>query len=532
MVPRRFLWFSDVLAMLVAFCLACALTPLIDRLFQEGGLLWSPWIEFLEIAPNAGETLPPLGELAGMFFALAPTIMLALGALGSHRPVCDQARARIVAAGFIAPFLGLGMVSMIMFGLKSVGWSRVLTFSFALLSGVCLAGYRLVLRGYEQARQKYGSNARNLLLVCRAGSLDMIVRALDEAVSGNHYRLMGYLNPDGLSEEKLCAVAGSQATAPPPHRPTAPPPHRPTDPPTHRRTDAPTHRRTDAPQCLGGVGDLGGLLVIRPVHKVVVLLPQERADWVSEVVHTCEELGTVLWVVPEALLQNESMTFQARRLPGHFPLPGVLLAPPNWDSDALAFKRDFDLVVGSLLLAALSPLMALIALVLKLTEPKSPVFYPWHVIGQNGQPFTGYKFRTMVPNADRLKAQLLDRNEMNGPVFKMAHDPRVTAVGRVLRKFSLDELPQLWSVVKGDMSLVGPRPAGPQELVRYEFWHKRKLSIKPGITCLWQVNGRNKVSDFDDWVRMDIEYIEHWSFWLDLKILARTAWVVVAGTGR
>ena len=265
---------------------------------------------------------------------------------------------------------------------------------------------------------------------------------------------------------------------------------------------------------------------------MVVLLPQERADWVSEVVHTCEELGTVLWVVPEALLQNESMTLQARRLPGHFPLPGVLLAPPNWDSDALAFKRDFDLVVGSLLLAALSPLMVLIALVLKLTEPKSPVFYPWHVIGQNGEPFTGYKFRTMVPNADGLKAQLLDRNEMNGPVFKMAHDPRVTAVGRVLRKFSLDELPQLWSVVKGDMSLVGPRPAGPQELARYDFWHKRKLSIKPGITCLWQVNGRNKVSDFDDWVRMDIEYIENWSFWLDLKILARTAWVIVAGTGK
>jgi lipopolysaccharide/colanic/teichoic acid biosynthesis glycosyltransferase len=114
----------------------------------------------------------------------------------------------------------------------------------------------------------------------------------------------------------------------------------------------------------------------------------------------------------------------------------------------------------------------------------------------------------------------------------MTNDPRVTRVGHFLRKFSLDELPQLWSVVKGDMSLVGPRPAGPHELERYEFWHKRKLSIKPGITCLWQVAGRNNVNDFDDWVRMDLEYIDNWSLWLDLKILMRTGWAVVAGTGK
>jgi lipopolysaccharide/colanic/teichoic acid biosynthesis glycosyltransferase len=114
----------------------------------------------------------------------------------------------------------------------------------------------------------------------------------------------------------------------------------------------------------------------------------------------------------------------------------------------------------------------------------------------------------------------------------MTNDPRVTRVGRVLRKFSLDELPQLWSVVKGDMSLVGPRPAGPHELARYEFWHKRKLSIKPGMTCLWQVRGRNAVNDFDDWVRMDLEYIDNWSLWLDFKILLLTVWTVVRGTGK
>jgi lipopolysaccharide/colanic/teichoic acid biosynthesis glycosyltransferase len=120
---------------------------------------------------------------------------------------------------------------------------------------------------------------------------------------------------------------------------------------------------------------------------------------------------------------------------------------------------------------------------------------------------------------------------MSGPVFKIKNDPRVTPLGRFLRKYSLDEMPQLCSVIKGDMSLVGPRPAGRDELVRYEFWHKRRLSIRPGITCLWQVRGRNKISDFDEWVRMDLEYIDNWSLWLDIKILWRTIFAVLRGTG-
>src|SRR5204863_1336856 len=130
-------------------------------------------------------------------------------------------------------------------------------------------------------------------------------------------------------------------------------------------------------------------------------------------------------------------------------------------------------------------------------------------------PVTGDKFTTMVANAERQRDELLARNKMHGPVFKLKDDPRVTSLGRVLRKYSLNELPQLWSVLKGDMSLVGPRPAFRHELDRYDFWHKRKLSIQPGITCLWQVRGRNRISNFDDWVNMDLEYIDNWSLWLD-----------------
>ena len=137
----------------------------------------------------------------------------------------------------------------------------------------------------------------------------------------------------------------------------------------------------------------------------------------------------------------------------------------------------------------------------------------------------------MVTNADALKMQLMELNEMEGPAFKMREDPRITGIGKWLRKFSLDELPQLFSVLKGDMSLVGPRPPLVTEIDKFDSWQRRKLSVKPGMTCLWQVRGRNQISDFDDWVRLDLEYIDEWSFWLDIKILLKTALVVVRGDG-
>lgn len=196
----------------------------------------------------------------------------------------------------------------------------------------------------------------------------------------------------------------------------------------------------------------------------------------------------------------------------------------------LALKRLIDVAGSAALLVVLSPLLLLVALVVKASSP-GPLFYACDWVGQGGRGFRGYKFRTMVPDADALEARLQADNLMQGPAFKLENDPRITPVGRWLRKYSIDELPQLWSVLKGDLSLVGPRPPREHEYARFTAFQRQKLAVKQGITCLWQVEGRHRISDYDEWVALDLKYINTWSLWLDIKILFRTVGVVIRGTG-
>jgi lipopolysaccharide/colanic/teichoic acid biosynthesis glycosyltransferase len=209
-----------------------------------------------------------------------------------------------------------------------------------------------------------------------------------------------------------------------------------------------------------------------------------------------------------------------------------LESSPCWSSQyLLACKRSLDIAVSSLLLVLLAPLLFVLAVLVKLTS-LGPAFYAWRVVGKGGHPFTGYKFRTMCVNADDLKPQLEALNEMQGPVFKLTNDPRLTKFGSWMRCYSLDELPQLYSVLKGDMSLVGPRPPLASEYARFSRYQKQKLAVKPGITCLWQVSGRNQITDFDEWVKLDLEYIRRWSLKLDYWILLRTFREIWIGSGK
>jgi lipopolysaccharide/colanic/teichoic acid biosynthesis glycosyltransferase len=195
-----------------------------------------------------------------------------------------------------------------------------------------------------------------------------------------------------------------------------------------------------------------------------------------------------------------------------------------------AGKRLLDIVGASCALCALSPLLFASALAIKLTSP-GPTLYRWPVVGQGGRPLVSYKFRTMVINADALKADLLAQNEMRGPVFKMKNDPRVTRIGKLLRKLSIDELPQLVSVLQGDLSLVGPRPPLQSEYRHFTPEQRRKLQVKPGLTCLWQISGRNRIVDFEEWLALDLAYIRDWNLLLDIKILLATIPAVLRGAG-
>ena len=212
-------------------------------------------------------------------------------------------------------------------------------------------------------------------------------------------------------------------------------------------------------------------------------------------------------------------TEHASELPCALGLP----QPTEWQMKA---KRALDLLGSAVALVIFSPLFVLTAILVKFTSP-GPVFFRWNVIGQGRKPFVSYKFRTMLNGADRLREQLRDKNEMTGVFFKMKNDPRVTRLGRFLRRFSLDELPQLCSVFKGDMSLVGPRPTQVFEYEQLKDWQKQRVDVKPGAVSLWIVSG--KTSDFDQMVYQDLEYVRNWSLWLDLRILLKAVPYVLLG---
>jgi len=195
----------------------------------------------------------------------------------------------------------------------------------------------------------------------------------------------------------------------------------------------------------------------------------------------------------------------------------------------LGIKRAFDIVASGLALLALSPLLLGVALAIKLTS-RGPVLFKQVRVGKHGRPFHMLKFRSMVVNAEELKARLLAQNEQSGPVFKMTRDPRITGIGRFIRKYSIDELPQLLNVLRGEMTVVGPRPPIPSEVEKYEAWQRRRLSVRPGLTCVWQVSGRNQIS-FEEWMYLDMRYIDHWSLKEDFALILKTVPVVLTGRG-
>lgn len=296
-------------------------------------------------------------------------------------------------------------------------------------------------------------------------------------------------------------------------------------------TISPVARTSDSPSIhslpvLGDVSNFKALLEQYTPDIVIFFAHELKNQELTECLWSCEERGLEVWLklaVLDRIIYRA--TINSIRGVSFISFRG---GPSNPTS--LFIKYALDRVVSAILLLLAAPLLLITALLVKFTSP-GPIIFRQVRAGLNGRRFEVLKFRSMVIDAEEKKAQLQEQNEMSGPVFKVAKDPRITPFGRFIRKTSIDELPQLWNVLRGDMSLVGPRPMDIKEVENIEGWHRRRLSMKPGITCIWQTAGRNSIKDFDDWAKLDLEYIDNWSLWLDLVLLLKTIPVVLFGRG-
>jgi exopolysaccharide biosynthesis polyprenyl glycosylphosphotransferase len=358
---------------------------------------------------------------------------------------------------------------------------------FALLSALLLAIEKVVLRIVARYVRSKGLNYRTVLIVGTGRRATEIARMIDQHKYWG-YKILGFVS-DG-----------------------------------HHLSNGWARYRI-----FGTVPDLKRILeggqTTEPIDEIVFAVTRKKLDEMKQIFLLCEELG-IRTRVAMNFFQNRVARIEIEELEG---VPFLTFTTTPSNESQLALKRLLDIAVSMTTLFIAAPIILLVSLAIRFSSPGS-VFFKQKRIGLNGRMFTLYKFRTMINDAHARRSEVEHLNEMTGPVFKSRSDPRVTPVGRILRKFSLDELPQLWNVFKGDMSLVGPRPPIPEEVAEYHRWHRRRLSMKPGLTCLWQVSGRNNV-DFDRWMQMDLQYIDNWSPSLDLKILLRTIPAVLLGKG-
>ncbi|HUP21828.1 MAG TPA: sugar transferase [Thermoanaerobaculia bacterium] len=360
--------------------------------------------------------------------------------------------------------------------------SRTWIVLFATLAFLLLATEKLALRLTSRWVRQRGFNYRTMLLVGTGEAAKSLAHAIeDHAYWG--FKLLGFV------------------------------------------TTVPSTRDDLPAPVLGTLSELPRIVEDNVVDDVIFAVsPREISD-LEPAFALLQEQGVrtrfALDLVPAAFSRVELEEFDG--------MPLLTFARTPTSFPLMVFKRGLDVAMASLLLLLGAPLVVLIALAIKVTSTGG-VLYRQTRCGLNGRRFTLYKFRTMVEDAHDRRLELLHLNEMDGPAFKVRRDPRVTRLGRLLRKFSLDELPQLWNVLRGDMSLVGPRPPIPEEVAQYTRWQRRRLSMKPGLTCLWQISGRNDV-DFNRWMELDLQYIDSWSPGLDFKILLKTIPVVLSGRG-
>ncbi len=455
------------------------------------------WNEKLQLAlPFEGYDLFPLREYMVVLLVGIIGYAIVLNLMGAYGSMRLSSVWRLFRVAFVSSAAVFCIVATALFVLK-YPISRSFIALFALLAGCGLALERYAVLNFLRFWRRHGRNYRNIV-ICGVG--EQATRLARELASrpelGIHVRAFADLRGAVCTGDREVARLRSELA-----------------------------QVVQVGRILRGVEDVEQALKTYAIDEVIFTDVGSVMIEVEEVILICADQGVRTTLAADifslGLMKSEISYF------GGMPL--IHFQTPPGDSWQLALKRAMDITVSALALVLLSPLFLLLALGVKTT--KGPVLFRQTRMGLNGRVFQMYKFRSMFVGAERDLGVLKSKNEMSGPVFKMRDDPRITSFGRFIRRFSLDELPQLWNVFVGDMSLVGPRPPIPGEVSLYDRKSRRRLSMRPGLTCTWQVSGRNEITDFQDWVALDLQYIDNWSLLKDIALLARTIPAVLLGTG-
>ncbi len=423
-----------------------------------------------------------LGEYIPVSLILTAILLVVYRMEGLYTPKRSTSWLDEVYAILIGTLAGIGIMTVITFFYRPQFYSRLL-FGYAGISiALTLSLSRLVVRQIWEYLRGRGMGVDRVLVV-GAGEIGRAIMRSIMALPQLGYLVVGFVD-DEVPEKSIGRFPS-----------------------------------------LGSTKDLPRLLEERKIDGVIITLPWASHEEIIKMAAQCERARVPARIVPD-LFQMRLSRVDVEEV-GGIPLLGVKeVSIRGWN---LALKRAIDVVVSATILLFLSPLILLAAALIKLESP-GPALFRQTRIGRNGKPFTLYKFRSMRPEAEEELSEVHDLNEAEGVFFKIRKDPRCTHVGKVLRRFSLDELPQIYNILRGEMSLVGPRPALPKEVERYKEWHRQRLGVLPGLTGLWQVMGRSELT-FDEMVMLDLFYNENWSLWLDLKIMLMTIPTVLSGRG-
>jgi exopolysaccharide biosynthesis polyprenyl glycosylphosphotransferase len=379
---------------------------------------------------------------------------------------------------------GITLLILITYFLKITEISRLFVLIFGFINVVFLVLVRIILKAFLQNLRSKGYNFRRILIVGTGNRARSVAKKL------HAHREWGMVVYGFLSQ-----------------------------------TPEEVGKQLDEAEVLGSLEDLQKVISTNPIDEVHIALPLLNLDTITNLLEICEEQG----IRTRVMLDLYSPTISQVHLEDFRGTPMLTFTASPMETWEMVVKETVDRAGSLVMILLLFPLFVFLSICIKLSS-KGPVFFVQERVGLHKRRFRIFKFRTMVHNAEELRESLEEKNELSGPVFKIKDDPRCTFVGRLLRKTSLDELPQLINVLRGEMSFVGPRPPLPSEITQYEPWQYRRLSMKPGISGLWQVSGRNEV-DFEKWMKLDLQYIDNWSLKLDFIIILRTLPAVLLGRG-